>query len=82
MDCVVDFFTFTGIKTALLLNGFKDVSKSTRSTLERLDPLTLTLLQTIIPKIEKANLDLPTDEDIRTEEVDLGWKKNGTQFDA
>lgn len=60
----------------------KGLSPETRSVLKQMDPLTLLALKILPPSLIESNLNHTTNEDITTEEVDLGWRKNGKDFDA
>jgi hypothetical protein len=74
--------TCPSIKTSLILNSYKDVTPRTKEVLKKMDPLTLLALQALPPELVKKNLNPSTNVDVKTEEIDLGWKKNGPSFDA
>lgn len=58
-----------------------EIAPSTKEILLQFDPFLVTA-STVVPKlIIGANEKHPTNEDIVTEKIDLGWKKTGEGFD-
>ena len=80
-DCP-EVITCPRLKRSIILSTMKGLSPETRSVLKQMDPLTLIALKMLPPNIIKSNMEPTTNEDITTEEIDLGWKKSGEGFDA
>jgi len=59
----------------------KGLSSRTRAILKQMDPLTLVALKILPPSLVIANENAYTNDDIATEDIDLGWRKTGRGFD-
>ena len=80
-DCCLNCVTCPGLKKSVVLATYNDITPETRAILRKMDALTLTALKILPPDLIKKNLNPWTNEDIKTEDVDLGWRKNGEGFD-
>lgn len=75
-ECV----TCPRLKRTIILSTMKGLSPESRSILKQMDPLTLLALKILPSDIIEVNKDFKTNDDIKTEDVDLGWEKSGMGF--
>lgn len=79
-DCFLNCATCPGLKKSMVLSTFKDISPETKKYLRQMDALTLVGSKVLPPDLIKKNLNPYTNEDVETEDIDIGWKQIGPGF--
>lgn len=76
-DCLLgDCVTCPRLKKSIALSFFKNLNAETKEVLRQMDALTLIALQVLPPDLIKKNSNPWTNEDIGTEDIDLGWTRD------